>query len=115
MDVFEAFNLLVESSSLRSDLLKEAITILKATLDEHVLKNVCNCKIFMTLKEFLELPLGIKGKIAIWPAEYKRLDEKFDAIEHYPNVDDPGLDEHLDSKILQIFADSDGILNFVLY
>lgn len=74
------------------------------------------CKNVLTLKEFLELPLGIKGEIAIWPAgNFKNIGEKYDHIEEFDSVDDPRLDKHLQSKVLQIFADSDRKLNIVLY
>ncbi|MBR2506647.1 MAG: hypothetical protein IKB70_07000 [Bacilli bacterium] len=70
----------------------------------------------LTLKEFLELPFGIKGKIAIWPAgNFKNIGEKYDYIEEFDSVYDSRLDKHLQSKVLQIFPDSDRTLNIVLY
>ena len=69
----------------------------------------------MKLKELLE-QFGIVGKVAIWPAgEYKTIGDQLEAVEYFPNIDFSVFEKHLDNNVLQMFADSDGYLNIVLY
>ena len=106
----ELFDLLIESSSLRPDLLEEA----KKLWGGAIKMKICDIKI--TLRQFLKLPFGVKGAVAIWPAgSWKNIGDQYDHIVEFDSVDDEGIENYLDYCILQIFPDSNRRLNFVLY
>lgn len=80
---------------------------------------ICDFKI--TLKEFLELPIGIKGKIAIWPPAKPKENilQLCERVEHFDNICEKGIDKYLDKTVMQVFASTAkeahcGELNIVL-